>query len=292
MPRRTLAYALYGLLVAAAVGVAVSNPLLFQKLNTLRPVSGIPDLVPRTGGFVDVDAVVRRIPMHGRPVWNVEPATRYRRTMIEGGGNCSQMAFGMAYQLDREGIDYQIIHMFRSDGLGKGDGHTVIRIPYRYDGVDRVGLVDLSFGVILTGASGFLDVAEVEAAPVDGWGFTPLNDQARFPDYHDDFLVKAVLGFVPPSEVHDYYVFLDRVYFSLGSDLMEKYLFDGLALLLGVLPEVYVPLYAPLMARHRTDLVVYRGALAVIRSAAVLVPLLLGFELLRMRRRRPGTRGR
>ena len=284
MPRRSIAYALYGLLVAAAIGVACSNPLLFQKLNTLRPAAAIPDLDTRAGRWLDIDAIVRPIPIHGRPVWNVDPATRYRRTMIEGGGNCSQMAFGMAYQLDREAIDYQIIHMLTPGGLGMGDGHTVIRVPYRYEGVDRVGLVDLSFGVILTGASGPLDVAEVEAAPVDGWGFAPLNDRARFPDYHDDFLVDAVLGYVPPSEVHDYYAFLDRVYFSLGSDRTEKYLFDGLALVLGVLPEVFVPLYDELMAQHRVDLFLYRGALAVMRSAAVLLPLLIGFELLRWRR--------
>ncbi|HKJ23885.1 MAG TPA: hypothetical protein VKB65_03625 [Myxococcota bacterium] len=283
MLRRFHAYAAYGLLLLGAIAVAASNPLLFQKMNTLRRAEGIPDL-DTSRGFVDIASVVGRIPLNGHEVWCVDPATRWRGTVLEGGGNCSQMCFGLAYQLDREGVDYQIIHMLTPKGVGHGDGHTVIRLPYRFDGVERVGLVDVSFGSILTGDGVPLDVAQVAAPPVEGWGHIPLNAAARFPNYHDDFLVDAVIGYVPPSEVHDYYAFIQRVYFSLGADKPEKYVFDGLALLLGHLPEVYVPEYDRLLRTHRLDLFLHRGALAVMRSALLIVPGILGFEALRRRR--------
>jgi hypothetical protein len=287
MPRRTKLYAVYGLLLVGAFAVAGWNPLLFQKLNTLRPGGPVPDL-DTSRGYVDIEAVLRAVPLGGPEVLSVDPEVRHRRTMVEGGGNCSQMCFGFAYQLARDGFDYQLIHLLTSEGIGIGDGHTLIRIPYRLDGDERVGVVDVSFGSILTGDVGPLDVADLEASPVEGWGYLPLNDAARFPDYYDDFAIDAVVGWVPPSEVREYFAFIDRVYFRLGSERVEKYVFDGLALLFGRLPESFVPRYEQLMASHRGDLVLYRGVLAVMRSAVVIVPLVLGFELLAfVRRRRP-----
>jgi len=283
MPRRYVFHVVYGLLLLGAFGVAVSNPLLFQKLNTLRPTERVPEL-DTSRGFLDIEAVLRPIPLNHTSVWNVDPRRRHRRTMIEGGGNCSQMCFGLAYQLERDALDYQIIHLFTPEGLAIGDGHTVIRIPYRIAGVERVGLVDVSFGSILTGAVGPLDVADIVDPPVAGWGHLPLNDAARFPNYHDDFLVDAIVGYVPPAEVRCYYAFLDRVYFPMGSDKAEKYLFDGLALLLGRLPEVYVPEYERLLASRQVDLALHRGALAVMRSALLVLPGMLFFGLLRRRR--------
>jgi hypothetical protein len=283
MPRRFRVHAAYGLLLLGALGVAASNPLIFQKMNTLRRAERVPDL-DTGGGYVDVAALLGGIPFSSELVWNVDPATRHRRTIVEGGGTCSQMCFGLAYQLDRDGIDYQIIHLLTTDGMGQGEGHTVIRLPFRLDGVEHVGLVDVSFGSILTGDVGILDVDDVASPPVEGWGHLPLNQAARFPDYHDDFLVDSVVGYIPPSEVRRYYDFIERVYFSFGADKPEKYLFDGLALLLGQLPEVYVPEYDRLLASRRTTLWLHRGALAVLRSALLVVPALLLFELLRRRR--------
>jgi len=283
MPRRFRVYALYGLLLVGAFGVAVANPLLFQKMNTLRPAEGIPDL-DTSGGYVDIAAVVGAIPLDTHAVWSVDPVTRWRDTVVEGGGNCSQISFGLAYQLDRDGFDYQIIHFLTSSGVGWGDGHTVIRVPYLFEGVERVGLVDVSFGSILTGDVGPLDVADVESPPIAGWGHIPINAAARFPNYHDDFLVDAMVGYVPRSEVRRYYAFLQRVYFTVGADKLEKYFFDGLALLLGQLPEVYVPEFDRLIAPRRLDRLVNRGALAVMRSALLVVPGILAFEALRRRR--------
>jgi hypothetical protein len=290
MPRRLIAYALYGLLVAAAFGFALARPLAFQKGNTLRPAAGFPELRVSDSGYVDIEAMIRPIPMgnpRGKSVWNVHPETRHRETILEGDGGCSQKVFGLAYALDRQGVDYQIVHMMTPQDVTTGDGHTVLRLPYHYDGVDRVGLVDVSFGVILAGAHGPLDVAEVEDAPVAGWTGIELNPSARFPYYHDEdnFVPESYLGYIPASEVRDYYRFLDRVYFSFGHDLAEKYLFDGLALLVGRLPEVFVPHLDELLSVRRGEVRIARASLFVIRSAVVVLPLILLFEGLRRRRR-------
>lgn len=288
MSFRALLYASYGLLVVVALGVAIRQPLLFQKLNTIRPApEGIPDLRIADGRYLDIDPLIRSIPFQKADrLWDVRPADRYRHTILEGKGNCSQMVFGLGYQLDREGVDYQVIHLMTSAGLEIGDGHTVIRVPYRHDGAERVGVVDVSFGAILAGAGGPLDVAELEAAPVEGWASIPLNEQARFPYYHDedDFVPEAVLGYIPAAEVRRYFDFLDRIYVPLGHGALEKYFYDGLALLLGVLPEVSVPLHEELLADRRADWIVHRGALGVLRSTLVCVPLLVVWEIRRRRR--------
>jgi len=279
MLRRSVVYAAYAAAVASALGLAVREPFLFQKLNTLRPAPGIPAL--RASEPVDVEALMRPVPLHGRPVRNVHPETRWRRTLVEGGGNCSQISFGLAYHLSRIGVDYQIIHMLTSEGLALGQGHTVVRLRYRLDGATGVGLLDASFGVMLHGAKGVLDVEDVENAPVPGWDELALNDAARFPDYDDDFLTEAVIGYVPKADVDRYYAFLDRVYRPLGSDIFEKYVFDGMALVFGVLPRVWVPEYGSLVDPLRGALLLHRGALWILRSTLVVLPL---FALLEVRR--------
>lgn len=289
MPRRTKLYAAYGMLLFGALAVAASNPLLFQKLNTLRPGGPVPDL-DTSRGYVDIDALIRPIPLAGHDVWSVHPATRHRLTMVEGGGNCSQMSFGLAYQLNDDGTDYQIIHMITQTGVAIGDGHTVIRIPYRHDGVERVGLVDVSFASILTGVDGPLDVADLEALPIEGWGHVPLNDAARFPNYHDDFLVYSLVGYIPPREVVEYYAFLDRVYFRFGTDMLEKYVFDGLALVFGRLPEIFVPQFERLLEPWRVEIALHRTALWLMRSALAVVPLVALVELAAWRRRARASR--
>jgi hypothetical protein len=289
MPRRFLAYGLYALLVVGCFAFAAIRPHALQKANTLRRADHVPDLRAPETGSVDVERLIGSIPLdpEGDKVWNIHPEVRYRQTILEGRGSCSQMAYGLAYRLGREGVDYQIIHMLDPRAFTRGGGHTVIRLAYRHDGVERVGLIDVSFGALLVGASGPLDVAEVEAAPVEGWDFIPLNDAARFPDYHDDgFIPRVYLGYIPASEVRDYYAFLDRVYFSFGNDMLEKYLFDGLALLVGRLPEIFVVHYDDLVAGREVELGLARASLLGLRSAVVVLPLILVLEGARRRRRR------
>lgn len=37
--------------------------------------------------------------------------------------------------------DYQIMHWMHPDGITRGLGHTIIRLPYIKDGETRIGLV-------------------------------------------------------------------------------------------------------------------------------------------------------
>jgi len=282
VPVRFRFQAAYALLVVGALGVAAYRPLLFQKLNVVVPAATFP-AVERTGSRpLDVETVIGSIPLKHVDAWAVDPASRYRRTVVEGAGNCSQLSFGLAYGLERSGIDYQIIHIMDAEGLATGNGHTVVRLHYRLDGSEQLGLVDPVYGGLPQVGDRALDVATLDTGPVEGFTFRPLNAAGRYPGkvYRED-LETAVVGYVPRSEVRRYYRFLEAVFVPLGHEKVEKYLYDGLALVLGFLPHVYVPRYEDLMANYGVESALHRTALWTLRSTLVLVPFLIALETAR-----------
>jgi hypothetical protein len=280
-------YAAYALLVVGALGVAAHQPLLFQKLNTIVPASEFPPVAHTGEAPLDVARLIGSIPLQSTESWAVDPGLRYRRALVEGAGNCSQLSFGIAYGLERSGTDYQIVHILSPKGLAVGEGHTIVRTYYRVDGSERLGLIDPVFGGLPQVGDRELDVATVDAGPVEGFSFRPLNAAAKVPPHavFGEDLADAVVGYVPPSEVRRYFAFVEAVYVPLGHEKAEKYLYDGLALALGFLPRVYVPRYDDLMAHFRFEAPLQRAALWTLRSALVMVPLLIGLELIRRRAR-------
>jgi hypothetical protein len=279
---RFLAYAIYGLLVVAALIVAAREPLLFQKLNTLMPATGFPPLARSSSGPLEIEEVLGSIPLKVRASWAVHPKRRYERTIIEGLGNCSQLSFGLAYALEQSGRDYQIIHMLNPAGLQLGEGHTVIRVRYQLDDSERLGLVDMVSGGLLQVGERELDVEVLNAGPVEDLAFRPLNAAARSPlEYFSNRLNASVVAYVPSSEVRRYYDFLNAVYLPLGHEKVEKYVFDGMALLLGFLPRVYMPRYEAFMSELDHEPALYRASLWTLRSTLLMVPLILGIEIVR-----------
>ena len=95
-----------------------------------------------------------------------------------------------------------------------------------------------------------------------------------------------MLAYIPASEVARYFRFLETVYLPLGSERLEKHLYDGLALMLGFYPTIYVPEYARLVEGREVEWLTYRSALWVLRSALVGLPLLMLAALLGLRGRR------
>jgi hypothetical protein len=164
---RSLPRAIYVVLVMASLGIAAHRPLLFQKLNTLVPADGFPE------------------------------------------------------------------------------------VHFRLDGSEHLGLVDpVAGGVPLTGERS-LDIAALDSGPVDDFRFRFLNEAGRDPSwYYQEHLEYAVVGYVPRQEVGRYYRFLEKILVPLGHEKLEKYVYDGLALLLGFLPRVFVPRYDELMAHY------------------------------------------
>jgi hypothetical protein len=285
MSVRRTAIAGYLILVALSLGAALRAPIAIQKINAIVPAQGF---APIDGeGSLDVAEVVRSIPYRPQPVWTVEPSQKYQQTIVEGFGNCSQKTFGLAYLLDQSGIDYQVIHFLPPDRFLVGGGHTVMRTRYHYQGIERVGIVDLLEAGLPVSASGYADIDTLAAGPLADFRFELLNSETDgISNFYGDFLHEAVLAYIPASEIAGYFRFLEAVYVPLGSERLEKHFYDGLALMLGFYPAIHVPDYERLVEGREVEWLTYRSALWVLRSALVGLPLLTLAALLGWRRRR------
>ncbi len=91
---------------------------------------------------------------------------------------------------------------------------------------------------------------------------------------------------MPADEIARYFRFLETIYVPLGSERLEKHFYDGLALMLGFYPSIYVPDFERLVEGREVEWLSYRSALWVLRSAMLGLPLLTLAALLGLRGRR------
>lgn len=288
---RRLLSAGYLLLLAAAFVAVVMRPVSFQKSNSIRVVRGSVPSIEGRASF-DVQRVLSSIPHHQEPemVWDVDPDAKYRHTILEGRGNCSNLVFGLARHLELEGVDFQIIHLMKPSHFLAGKGHTVIRTRFRLNGTEHVGIVDIFAGGIPRSGGRFLDVEDLRHAPIDdldflSWGGWPKRAMRFYRDSREPIKI----GWIPAHEVADYFAFLDRVYVPLGSPRLEKYLYDGLALFLGRYPKINVSDERLLMGVNPLEWPFYVFSLWLFRSAVVLLPLLAWLEWRGRRTKPPGA---
>jgi hypothetical protein len=280
---RTKLIGVYGLLVAAALATALGRPVAFQKANSIVPVQAVEPL--RSDKSLDVATRLATIPYRSGgdgQVWTVEPRARYRETILAGRGNCSNLAFGFAYELRGRGLDYQVIHLFPEDFLA-GSGHTVVRTRYRYERIDQVGVVDLLEGGLPASAGRPLDVEDLTHGPVPSFSVVALNaehDQRSV--YYGAFLRDARVGFISARDMGAYFRFIEAVYVPLGSRQLEKYLYDGLAVLAGAYPKIQVLGAAELFAGKRAERGRLIAACWLLRSAFLAIPFYVAVALARM----------
>lgn len=287
MARRGWFYCAYGLLIAGAVVAAAIRPFAFQKTNAVVPAVSFADIQGAPGkDALDVETLVGAIPYQpGTTVNTVLPEEKYRRTIIEGEGSCSQQSFGLAYELDRRGIDFQIIPILRVDNFLSGDGHTVLRTRYQYGGAERVGVVDLIEGGLPRSADRLLDVDDLQRGAVSEFSLLSLSDQKDSTSgVYGGFLDETVVTYISSDEAADYFRFLETVYVPLGNERIEKFVYDGLAIVLGAYPAIRAPQYDRLFRDHAGERALYIAVLWIFRSALVIVPLIVLFELLWWRR--------
>ncbi|MGH0032248.1 MAG: hypothetical protein ACQGVC_20850 [Myxococcota bacterium] len=267
---------LVGLLVSGA-----GNPVALQKANAIVDLGrGAPDIAGAAS--LDVERIVGGIPFDGNEgkvmVWEIDPDEKYRKTIVEGGGNCSNLVFGLARFLQQSDIDFQIVHMMRPADFLLGRGHTLVRTRYMYAGREWVGLVDVLAGGLPTKGDRPLDVADLTGPIADidfvVWNGRPGLSEAFFRELPED----VVIGWIPRHEVERYFSFLEWVVVPLPSARLEKYVYDGLALLLGVFPRIYVTDAAPLRDAGGLQWEFFRAALLCFRSAVVVIPLLVWLE--------------
>ncbi len=281
--RHRLLFAYLGALALALVTVGL-QPVAFQKSNAIRAVRTLPEL--GTGDALDVTNIVGAIPYQPGEVWSVLPAEKYRRTIEEGRGNCSQKTFGLAWWLDREGRPFQVVHLLPLESFLAGGGHTLLRARVDWRDQEQTALVDLRQGALPMSGDRPIDITDLAAGPIDGFHFELLNPGgADSTVYFGAFLDSAVVGVIPDPEIDRYFRFLEAVYRPLGNQRIEKLIYDGLALLLGYYPTIHVIDTDRLFAGRGVARTRYQATLWLLRSALVVLPAFLMMELLPHRER-------
>ncbi|MCP4245357.1 MAG: hypothetical protein QF890_11810 [Myxococcota bacterium] len=227
MSRTRTIQACYLLLLALCAGAALHRPAMFQKVNALRPAGAAPALAESDTPLA-IAPVIEKIPYTEVAAWAVAPQQRYERTMVKGGGNCSQRSFGLAYELDRIGSDFQIVHLLPLEGFLGAGGHTVLRARYELDGVEHAGLIDLHHGGIPTRGGRPIDIDDLSRGAIPDFRFITLNpDGISSERFYGPFLETAVPAYILASDVHRYFRFLEGVYVPLGPDRLEKYVWPA-----------------------------------------------------------------
>lgn len=280
--RRALLWVYFGVLTFA-LGTALFRPVAFQKSNTILATSELPALV--SAEPFDVVPVLAAVPYTTDAVWTVLPEAKYRETIEEGRGNCSQKTFGLAWRLDRDGQGFQIVHLLPLDSFLVGGGHSLLRTRVAWEDGAAVGLVDLLRGALPLTAERLVDVSDLASGPVEDFRFEQINPAGHDSSgYFGAFLDGAVVGVISGEEVGRYFRFVESVYVPLGHARLEKIVYDGLALAFGAYPTIRVPEAERLFAGHRLERGWYRGALWMLRLAPFVLAI-GAIDLLRRHRR-------
>jgi hypothetical protein len=263
------------------------NPLAFVKSVTIVEQATAPEIL-QTDHLLDVASFIGAIPYlyDWETIYNVYPASKFDQTIIKGNGNCSNLVFGTAYELDRTGIDYEIIHLLPRTTVLNGEGHVVLRVPYRFQGAQRIGIIDVQAAGLPQSQGRFVDRKDLETGPLPEYTLLLLNpgrDHSNS-NYYTDFLETAHVGSMPAKEVRRYFRFIESVYVPLGNVELEKYLFDGLAILLGVYPSIYVTSLSSLFEDVHLQRDFFLFALLMMRSLPIFILLFVLSKIMLSRR--------
>ncbi len=259
------------------------NPLPFVKSVTIVERATAPEIL-RTHSALNVADFIGAIPYVNdwNSLFTVDPVSKFRQTIVQGDGDCSNLVFGAAYALDRAGIDYEIIHLLPRTTVLDGEGHVVLRVPYSFEGAQRIGIVDVQAAGLPQSQGRFVDRKDLENGPLPEYTLLRLNpgrDHSNSP-YYTDFLATARVGSMSSTEVGRYFRFIESVYVPLGNAPFEKYLFDGAAVLLGIFPPIYVTSPADLFQDVHLLRHFFIFALWMMRSLPLFIPLFVLSEMM------------
>ena len=146
-----------------AIGFAAREPIAFQKIASITDTR-LPPFEPTTA--IDIAPIVRAIPDRGiegtkDTVFEVHPAHRYQRAVVEGFGNCSNLVKGLSWALVRDGYEFEIVHLLPIHAFLSGQGHTVLRAKLALPEGERTGIVDVAAAAIPRSGGRMLDVADL-----------------------------------------------------------------------------------------------------------------------------------
>jgi hypothetical protein len=219
-------------------------PAAYKTCTTIKFVAEPPRMVQQNeNAFVDIRNVISKIPYQPHPaiVYVPKPELKYKQTIIDGRGNCSNMSFGLSYRLREEGHNFQIVHLLSPNVFLKGVGHTVLNMPYQLDGENRYGVVDIFNAGLPTSNREPITIDQLRTGKLIQPGVLLLNS-GRIPQlsFYQCFLDDSALALIENSEIDDYFKFMDSIYFSLGNTKIEKYFFETISFALGKYPNLYV----------------------------------------------------
>lgn len=284
MKHRKLAYLLFFILFVFCTIAIALNPNKFQKLNSFRLAEKYNNHlslnIPNTN--FDVIGFISKIPYNNNYgyIYTVHPETKYNNTIVKGGGDCSTLSFGAAYYFLKHDIDFELIHFLPEKNLFGGGGHVAIRMPFYYDNKNVIGIVDLAGG-------GFI---------ADGWndfnvnGFAKINKTFKlnkinnlasdfFKNYYDKtYLSNIHFGYTPKGEIEHYFKFLNKYYIAFNNEKYEKYIYDGLAIILGQYYNIYVGNQIHSMLKH--EIFLFSAILLYIRIFVISLPFIAITEII------------
>jgi len=284
-------------LAAAALAVAAADPVAFQKVGAL---SAEP-LEPFASSTVaDVVPLLRAMPDRGVEgsltiVYDVLPARKRERTLVEGWGNCSSLVFGLASELDARGDEYRIIHLMPLDYFLDGMGHTLLQARLALPEGPQPGLVDVIAAAIPRSAGRPLDPADLGRGGIPELELAALRPESEDwrPFYEAGFQRDLILGHITSADVGRYFRFLETVYLDFGlPPRVEKVVYDGLALVLGFYPTIHADDLDEARRRHPLRFGLHRASLWTLRLAPFLLAVSLASWFLGTRMRHlHGERG-
>jgi len=221
----------------------VRSPVAFQKSISIQPIDvDEPTLETKGGSSVDIRALVESIP-YKKPqmVYEVEPQQKYRKTIVEGYGNCSNLSFGLGYYLSQMDHQYQIVHLLPPSRFLDGEGHTVVHTSYELDGKVHLGIVDVLEGGLPKSGGTLIGLRDLRQGNLDNVSILTLNSRHdSLSPFYGELLDTSVIGVTTSEEVEEYFDFLESVYRPIGNARIEKYIYDGISLFLGKYPNTYV----------------------------------------------------
>ena len=93
--------------------------------------------------------------------------------------------------------------------------------------------------------------------------------------YFGSYLDESHLGYLYADDVARYFRFIEAVYVPILSERLEKLFYEGLALLVGVSPRIYVDSVSELFSGNRHVRYFYICILWILRISAIVLPVSL-----------------
>lgn len=289
--KRKKIYFIYIITLLVLITIIALLPEAFQKCCTIRNIASKKILNITENKTLDVKQYIGAIPYTDKynieksnMIYDVNPYEKYKATVLEGKGNCSNLVFGTAYYLNISKIDYQIIHILPHESFLNGGGHSVMRLPYLLDNRKVIGIVDVAGGGIPQYKGKALDIADFQKENISKFTIRSFSNirNSTLP-YNNYYLGSDMtFGYITSTEIKRYFEFVEKYekYIPDNSPKMKKYITDGVAVVLGYYPKIYVLDVKYLFKGHRVKQIFFIISLWVLRVSLLIIPFIILLEVI------------